>query len=229
MFLIKESYNQVFPYFCAQNTSKLVTKKIYLIRHGQTDFNKAGIVQGSGVDSHLNDVGRSQAVAFFDAYNSIMLDKVYTSSLIRTQETVDSFIKKGIPHESLGGLNEINWGNKEGQKMSIQDDKRYFEMLERWREGETNLRIECGESPDDVLSRITPTWDYIMNKTGEENILICAHGRVMRVLLCHILNYPLHSMDLFEHRNLSLYELNYSGSMFWVEKFNNVDHLRSFS
>ncbi|EJF08716.1 histidine phosphatase family protein, partial [Pontibacter sp. BAB1700] len=33
-------------------------KKIYLIRHGQTDFNLQGIVQGSGVDASLNELGR---------------------------------------------------------------------------------------------------------------------------------------------------------------------------
>lgn len=226
---LKRNNNEVFPYFCAQNTSKLVTKKIYLIRHGQTDFNKAGIVQGSGVDSHLNEVGRNQAAAFYDSYNHVSFDKVYTSSLIRTHQSVEHFLKSGISHEPLAGLNEINWGNKEGQRISIQDDRQYFEMLERWRTGETSLRIEGGESPDDVLSRIIPTWEYIMNKKEEETILICAHGRVMRVLLCHILNYPLYSMDLFEHRNLCLYALNYTGSMFCIDKFNDADHLRVLS
>src|SRR5690606_20205523 len=119
-----------------------------------TDFNKEGIVQGSGVDSHLNDTGRNQAAAFYNMYNQIAFDKVYTSSLIRTHQSVDGFIKQGISHEALAGLNEINWGNKEGQKISLQDDKRYFEMLERWRTGETSLRIEGGESPDEVLMRI---------------------------------------------------------------------------
>ena len=190
---------------------------------------KAGIVQGSGVDSQLNEVGRAQARAFFEAYKHIRFDKIYTSALRRTAESVDPFIKSGLQYESLAGLNEINWGNKEGQKISINDDKRYFEMLERWRAGETNLRIEGGESPDDVLARIIPTWDYIMKKEDEEIVLVCAHGRVMRILLCHILNYPLHSMDLFEHRNLCLYSLNYTGSMFWVEKFNSADHLRLLS
>jgi probable phosphoglycerate mutase len=39
-----------------QNSLTMSKKTIYLIRHGQTDFNKQGIVQGSGVDSSLNDV-----------------------------------------------------------------------------------------------------------------------------------------------------------------------------
>ena len=68
-----------------------------------------------------------------------------------------------------------------------------------------------------------------MNKPDEKTILVCAHGRVMRVLLCHLLNYPTYSMDLFEHTNLCLYQLNYTGNMFWIERFNDAGHLRSLS
>ncbi|MFM8834340.1 MAG: histidine phosphatase family protein, partial [Cytophagales bacterium] len=80
------------------------TKKIYIIRHGQTDFNLRGIVQGSGVDSSLNDTGRAQANAFFQAYQHVDFDKIYTSKLVRTRESVQQFIGKGIPYEMLEGL-----------------------------------------------------------------------------------------------------------------------------
>src|SRR5258708_29183342 len=99
--------------FLAPNYDKLTSKKIYLVRHGQTDFNLRGIVQGSGVDSSLNDTGRAQALAFYQAYGDVPFDKVYTSRLRRTVETVRSFIDHGVLHEALGGLNEISWGTKE--------------------------------------------------------------------------------------------------------------------
>ncbi|MCZ6694862.1 MAG: histidine phosphatase family protein, partial [Bacteroidetes bacterium] len=75
------------------------TKKIYLIRHGQTDFNNRGVVQGSGIDSSLNETGYKQAQAFFDAYQQVPFQKIYTSSLQRTTQTVKPFIDKGIPFE----------------------------------------------------------------------------------------------------------------------------------
>jgi len=206
----------------------LSSKKIYLVRHGQTDFNLQNIVQGSGVDTSLNDTGRKQAAAFFETYKHILFDKVYTSALKRSQESVRSFLELGIPTEALEGLNEISWGTKEGHKITPEEDEYYHYMLKQWQLGNTAERIENGESPEDVVRRMKPAMDYIMSRPEEETILICMHGRAIRILLCYLLNYPLKSMDMFEHRNLCLYLLNYSGSMFTVERY-DTDHLRALS
>ncbi len=202
------------------------TKKVYIVRHGQTDFNARGIVQGSGVDSSLNEKGKAQAQAFYDAFRAVKFDKVYTSVLKRTKESVTRFIEQGIPTEALAGLNEISWGKKEGQPITPEEDKYYHHMLSEWQRGDTSLRIEGGESPDDVVKRMKPAVDHIMSHTEEKNVLICMHGRAIRILLCHLLNYPLKSMDMFEHENCCLYILNYTGSMFSVELHNSTAHLR---
>jgi len=204
----------------------LNTKKIYIVRHGQTDLNLKGIVQGSGVDSSLNETGRLQAEAFFEVYNQIPFNKIYTSALKRSQETVQQFKALGISTEALAGLNEISWGRKEGEPITPEEDKYYHHMLSEWQKGNTSLRIEGGESPDEVVARMKPAMDYILSKEDEKTILICMHGRAIRILLCHLLNYPLRSMDMFEHENLCLYILNFTGSMFNIELYNNVDHLQ---
>ena len=80
-------------------------QQIYLLRHGQTDFNVQGIVQGSGVNSDLNERGRWQAERFWQAYQDMPFARVYTSALKRTQQSVQHFIDKGIPHESHTALN----------------------------------------------------------------------------------------------------------------------------
>ena len=191
-------------------------KKIYIIRHGQTDFNLQGIVQGSGVDSSLNDLGRAQALAFFEHYKSISFDKIYTSKLKRTVESVQHFIDLGIPQEALIGLNEISWGSKEGQKITEEEDAYYHWMLQQWQLGNTSLRIEGGESPEDVVVRQKIALEHILVNESEKNILICMHGRALRILVTVLLNYPLKSMDMFEHRNLCLYQLDFTGSMFVI-------------
>ena len=200
-------------------------KKIYLIRHGQTDFNKKGIVQGSGVDASLNDTGRAQAEAFFKVYGKVAFDKVYTSALRRTQESVRGFLLQGLPHESLSTLNEISWGIREGALIDEAANRYYYQMLNQWKMGKTEVAIEGGESPDDVAKRLRTGLGHIMQRTNEETVLICMHGRAMRILLCLMLNYPLKAMDLFEHDNLGLYELIHTGSTFRVEKYNDVGRL----
>lgn len=190
-------------------------------------MNLKGIVQGSGVDSSLNDTGRAQVTSFFEMYNDVLFDKVYTSALKRTKESVDLFIKKGIPTEALSGLNEISWGKKEGEAITPDEDKYYHYMLDQWQKGNTSLRIEGGESPDEVVQRMKPAVDHILSNENEQTILICMHGRAIRILLCYLLNYPLKSMDMFEHENACLYILNYTGSMFNVELYNNVSHLKN--
>lgn len=217
--------NGLFPYFCGQIRRKLTSKKIYLIRHGQTEFNLRGIVQGSGIDSSLNETGISQSEAFYSVYKDVAFDKIYTSVLKRSQQSVGAFIQNGIAHQALAGLNEINWGNKEGMNITPDEDAYYHWLLQQWQQNNTSLRIEGGESPDEVALRQKPVLDLILNNPDEKTVLICMHGRAIRILLCQLLNYPLCAMDLFEHRNLCLYQLHYTGSMCKVELFNNVEHL----
>ncbi len=202
------------------------TKKVYLIRHGQTDFNLQGIVQGSGVDASLNTEGLRQAALFFDKYKTIPFDKVYTSVLQRSIQSVQKFIDLGIPHEPYSALNEISWGTREGQRITPEEDAYYFNMLQRWRDGETGTCIEGGESPALVADRQKPFIDLMLSRPEEETILICMHGRAMRILLAQLLHYPLHCMDKFLHSNLCLYELAYTGNMFTVTRYCDVRHLQ---
>ncbi len=186
-------------------------------------------MQGSGVDSSLNDKGRAQAQAFYNEYKQIPFDKIYTSSLKRTRESVESFLSLGIACESLPGLNEISWGAKEGQKITPDEDAYYHWMLNQWQLGNTHERIEGGESPEDVTKRQEVALSRILSQTQERTILICMHGRAMRILLCRLLNYPLKSMDMFEHENLCLYLVEETGSMFSVRKYNDTAHLANLA
>ena len=203
----------------------MALQKIFLVRHGQTDYNLQGIVQGSGIDASLNEKGRTQASAFYKAYQSVPFQKIYTSKLKRSKESVTSFINTGIPYEEYVALNEISWGSREGQRITPEEDAYYHQMLKEWQTGNTSIPIEGGESPDEVAARQRPFLELIKSRP-EDTILVCMHGRAMRILLCQFLNYPLRCMDMFEHENLGLYLLNYTGTQFTVELYNNTDHLK---
>nr|WP_236668659.1 histidine phosphatase family protein [Hymenobacter rubidus] len=197
-----------------------------MLRHGQTDFNVRGIVQGSGVDSSLNDTGRRQAAQFFAAYGHIPFDKVYTSALRRTHESVQQFLDLGLPHEAHAGLNEISWGVREGTRITMEEDAEYREVLAGWVAGDTHARLTGGESPEEVAARQRPFIELLKSREEEQTVLVCMHGRAMRVMLCQLLNYPLSCMEGFEHSNLCLYKLEYTGSVFTIKNFLDVAHLQ---
>lgn len=201
-------------------------KKIFLIRHGQTDYNKRGVVQGSGIDAPLNETGINQAEAFYQAYKDLPFQKVYTSVLQRSIQSVDSFIQTGLPHSKLSGLNEINWGEKEGKVANEGDHKYYTNIIKSWREGKLDRAIPGGESPVMVLERQKPALQHILNDE-EELVLVCMHGRAMRILLCLMLNKSLSQMDQYEHANLCLYvlEYNYDNRLFKLIVNNEQSHL----
>ena len=204
-------------------------KEIYLIRHGETEFNKKGIVQGSGIDADLNETGRNQAEAFFNKYGYIEFEKVYTSALIRTHQTVEKFLKKGIPHEVLPELNEISWGEKEGKEPTTESNAYYANLTRSWSLGETNLKPEGGESPIEVATRLRVGINKILQNSDEKLILVAMHGRAMRILLAEISNLDLREMDTFPHQNTCLYKLEYcySKNSFDILSQNDVSHLES--
>jgi len=200
-------------------------KTIYLVRHGQTDYNKKGIVQGSGIDASLNDLGRLQSEAFYEAYRKIPFDKIYISGLKRTKESISLFIKDGLPFDSLAGLNEISWGKSEGTEFTNENNTLYKKLVQDWKDGKTHLSVEAGESPEDVMRRQKEAIEYILQQPNEKNILICMHGRAMRILLCWLLDKPLSSMDEYMHNNLGLYVLHFKDEKFELATSNDLEHL----
>ena len=189
-------------------------KELYIIRHGQTEMNRLGLVQGSGVDTDLNDTGRDQARRFFLRHASAGFDKIYTSGLKRSQQSVEKFVQLGIKQEALPDLNEISWGNKEGKPITPEENEQYYQMLRAWAQGQTHLPFAGGESPDHVAERLVRGLAHIFSKPEEKKVLVCMHGRAMRILLCKLLHYPVYCMEAFPHTNLCLYKAVWTGSRF---------------
>ena len=201
-------------------------KEIYIIRHGETDLNKLGIVQGRGIDSDLNDRGRAQADAFFNHYQHIHFDKIYTSELKRTHQTVKGFIDLALPWQKLSGLDELAWGLWEGQQSSLKSRTAFRLMMEEWQAGNYDAKFKGGESPNEVQLRLQQAMEIVQSNTKEKCVLICMHGRAMRLLLCLLLEKPLSEMGDFPHQNTTLYKLRYADGKNSMIDFNNTDHLK---
>jgi broad specificity phosphatase PhoE len=201
-------------------------KEIYLIRHGETDFNLKKIVQGRGVNTSLNATGQQQAEAFFNYYKNIDFDAVYHSALQRTKQTVQNFIDLGIPTFEEESLDEINWGIYEGIEHQPEMHERYLSIIEMWRQGDLAIKIDGGESAQDLWDRQKPFVEWV--KTASFNkILVCSHGRSIRALLCAMTKTPLELMDDFSHSNTCLYKLVHENDEFKIVSFNNIDHLEN--
>lgn len=203
-----------------------VIKTFYIVRHGQTDLNKQGIVQGRGRDTDLNAEGRSQAQLFYRAYKHIPFDKIYISELKRTQQSIQPFIDQGLPYQKLPGLDELAWGVLEGKPSTPQNKSAFMKLLREWLEGHLDSKFEGGESPNEVKARQLEALKVMMSHPEEETVLICMHGRALRLFLCVLLKKPLTEMETFPHQNLVLYKVTWDGAKYEITDFNNATHLK---
>ncbi len=183
-----------------------MAKELYIIRHGQTDFNLQGIVQGQGMDTDLNEQGRRQALAFYEAYQNEGFDFVYTSRLKRTHQTVAPFINElQLPSKAMYEFDEFNWGIFEGTKFG-QFNAEYRALIAAWSAGNYAAAPLLGDTPHRVAIRQRRGIAHIMQNPAQK-ILLCMHGRAMRLFLCLLMDRPFSEMEDFEHDNLSLYKL----------------------
>lgn len=184
-----------------------------------------GIVQGRGMDTELNEKGRSQSEAFFKAYKDVPFDKIYTSTLKRTHQTVQKFIENHIPWVQFPGLDELGWGIHEGQESTEQLKSDFHKITEHWKAGNLHHKFEQGESPIEVKERQLIVLEKLIEDNEDKNILICMHGRAMRLFLCLLTNQALTEMDTFPHTNTTLYKIGFDGKDFHILEFNNTKHL----
>jgi len=199
-------------------------KLLYIVRHGETDFNRQKIIQGSGVDTSINDIGKAQAKAFFEKYQDISFDVLMTSTLRRTHETMHHFIQKGLPWEQFAEIDEMNWGIHEGKKGTPEMIKSYQDMIQQWQVGNFDARLREGESAAELGQRVQVFVDQIKERP-EEKLLICSHGRAMRCIMAVLQEEPLQRMEAYKHSNTGLYLARFDGKKFHFELENDTSHL----
>ena len=145
-------------------------RTIFLLRHGQTDFNVRGIVQGSGVDSSLNDTGRRQAAQFFAAYGTCRLIRSIPRPCAAPRSRCSSFWTLGLPHESPRRPQRNQLGrarrhpHHHGRRRRVPP-----QVLAGWAAGDTHARLTGGESPEEVAARQRPFIELLKARADERN------------------------------------------------------------
>lgn len=160
---------------------------IYLIRHGQTDYNKNGIMQGAGIDSSLNETGMEQAkrLSFAMQDEKLEFDVVFSSPLLRALQTAQittSWQNQQILTDEL--LREIDCGDMEGRSFAEMDP----DLLTGLR-NDPYQKYPNGESSADVRKRGLEFMSKI-SKRNEKTILVFSHGNMIRALSSVIMDMP---------------------------------------
>jgi len=199
-------------------------KELFIVRHGQTDFNKARIIQGRGIDSSLNEKGNWQAKQFYESYKNEGFEVVITSELKRTHESVKPFIDVKLKQIVTSDIDEISWGEYEGKPSDKNLLDYYKSVTNQWKNGKYDVAVKGGETILELSNRLKKFIGEI-EQMPQSKILICTHGRTLRCLMCLLLDKPLSEMDKIQHRNLTLYHVKQNGDGWEMLKANDVGHL----
>ncbi|WP_269612444.1 histidine phosphatase family protein [Prochlorococcus marinus] len=168
-----------------QKSSK---KRIILVRHGETDWNKQGRFQGQ-IDIPLNKNGKAQAKAASVFLKNTIIKKAFSSSLSRPKETAQIILNEhpGIEISVKDNLKEIGHGKWEG-KLESEIKSDWPDLLKTWKISPERVQMPEGENIKEVSARSITGWNEIRKdlKNGE-TALVVAHDAVNKTILCHLL------------------------------------------
>jgi broad specificity phosphatase PhoE len=152
--------------------------ELLLVRHGETDWNAEGKLQGH-TDRPLNEYGRRQAQALAEQLAGDSIDAVYASDLSRARETAEILgAKLGLPVVVDPDLREKNWGNWEGL---TSDERLHVEF-----EGETSEAHR-----DRTLSAV----QRIVERHPDGRIVVVTHGGSLRRIQAAVSGFALPVME----------------------------------
>ena len=176
-------------------------RTLYLLRHGETDSNKARILANKAKEG-LNEQGRNQAMAVAECLKEVPLDIIYTSPQAKAIETARVIsntvnVRLGIRSE----LVERDYGPYEGMSREQLIEKRRTDGLciddptQDWY-GVTDV-----ESDESVWRRVRPLLEASYN---DKDILLVTHAGVVKSVLHSIFEIPHHKRNCFKIRNGTL-------------------------
>lgn len=161
--------------------------KLYLIRHGETDWNKDLKIQGSS-DIELNEYGRKLAYVTREALGYIPFDAAYTSPLKRARETAEIIVgERNIPLYEDERIKEACFGSFEGATMA-ELKKRQDPFLKFFNAPKEFERIEGCETHEEIIARSSDFFrDMILsNKKKYQHVAVFSHGAWIHSLLTYI-------------------------------------------
>ncbi|MFV0351189.1 MAG: histidine phosphatase family protein [Oscillospiraceae bacterium] len=182
--------------------------KIYLVRHGHTQWNEHKIIQGR-TDTDLSQKGIEQAVTLASSLQSQNLNIVnlYTSRQLRAAKTAQIIADAlNVPLTTQAGLEEISFGLWEGLTWG-QVQAQYPNEFEVWSANRRYQPTLQGESYQQLLERVVPALKQIIN-SNKGDVLAVTHSAVIMCLNCLLHSIPFAEMGKHKIPNAQLVPYN---------------------
>ncbi|HVP57493.1 MAG TPA: histidine phosphatase family protein [bacterium] len=202
-------------------------RRIYLIRHGETEFNRMGIFRGR-FEVDLNERGRKQAGEIAQALEAQGLEILYSGPLRRARETAEIIGRAlGIKHVVDEAFNNISLGKWQGlPKTDVMRD--YPELWRQWETAPERLLLPGGETVEEVKRR---AYARVLELVRGDSALfgatigIVTHRSVMKGLAAAFLRVPPPYFWKFYIDNAAYSVFDYDQSGFTLVSWNNNSHL----
>ncbi len=196
---------------------------LYLIRHGESQFNAEGRIQGQ-TDIPLSELGQRQSHAIARAFDRIKLDAVFCSPLQRAAQTAAPLAKlQQRAIEYLDDLKEIHAGIFAGLLWGEIEHK-YPEHALPWREQHPDFVIPGGESRRQLMDRGVRAL-HTIRRHDFEQVAVVAHGGLLCAALKGLLEIPA-ERNPFNLFNASISRLVWKARIqLWT--LNEIEHLRT--
>ena len=168
--------------------------ELWLIRHGQTEWNVSGRLQGQ-TDIPLNETGLAQARELAAQLRQREFRALYSSDLQRAAQTA-RVISEALHLEVQlhRGLREICFGEWEGQ-IPAEIRQRYPEIIAAGRLHPLDTPYPGGETDREVAQRVAAAADEIAQDHPSGSVLVVSHGRALAILTCLACGYPLETIN----------------------------------
>ena len=198
--------------------------RIFLIRHGETEWNKRNRLQGHS-DTHLSPEGFHQAITLAEHAPFQHIDAVYSSDLTRALSTANILAERfNLTTKILPELREMNYGDWEGRfisdlfKESPKAFGKFFTAPERCHPPHGETFLEC-------QARVMIGIREIIANHDNQNVIVVSHGAAIRLILGAALDMPIHKMWAIAQFNMALNVLRVDDGDLTVELVNDTNHL----
>ena len=195
------------------------TTKLYLIRHGETEQNKSGVLMGS-TDTPLNDHGRLQAANLRERINALEVDAIYTSPLQRAVETATLVFGDRQPIIADSSLQEFHFGEWEGMHFA-EISRQYPEVWRLWLTDWEQTHIPGGEAFAAFKQRVIGATEELVRLHQGRRVAVVSHGGCIRSLLAHFFCESVgKGYWRFKVDNATLSEIEFMGDLPILIRFN---------